>query len=55
LSLDDSVWAIGQIRGTMRPAAASLTAFDPACDPSARALDGVVATGLALLDAARRV
>ena len=54
LFLDDVSWAAEQIRANMRPAAASVTAFDPASDPTNRALDAVVSSSLALLNACSR-
>ena len=50
LLLEDVRWAIEQICRHMRPAAASVTAFDPASDPSNRALDAVVSSTLMLLN-----
>ena len=49
LSRADVVWAIERIAATMTPAAAALTSFDPAADPSGRALDAAVSLGLALV------
>lgn len=54
LLVEDVAWAIGEICRTMRPAAASITAFDPASDPSNRALDAVISSTLALLNACSR-
>ena len=54
LLVEDVAWAIEQICRAMRPAAASITAFDPATDPSNRALDAVISSTLALLDACSR-
>ena len=49
LSRADVAWAIDRIVATMTPAAAALTAFDPAADSSGRALDAAVSLGLALV------
>jgi arginase len=54
LLLEEVTWALEQLSRTMRPVAASITSFDPASDPSSRALDAVVSSSLALLNACGR-
>lgn len=54
LQLDDLTWALERVGRTMRPTAAAITSFDPASDPSNRALDAVVSSSLGLLNACGR-
>jgi arginase len=52
LSREDLAWAIQEISQSFFVFGASLTAFDPACDPSGRALETAVAIGLRVIESA---
>ena len=52
LSLDDLKWCLAQIASRQPIRAASVTAFDPACDVTGRAVPAAVGAILALVAAA---
>jgi arginase len=52
LSREDVVWAVREIAQSFFVFGAALTAFDPGCDSSGRALEAAVAMGLAIVDCA---
>jgi hypothetical protein len=43
------VWALERIAAELKPAAGSLTSFDPAADPEGRALDAALSLGVAMV------
>jgi arginase len=50
LSRDDVAWSLRAIKESFYVFAASVTAFDPACDPDGRALDTAIAMALTVIE-----
>jgi arginase len=52
LSRADLAWAVREIAGSFFVFGASLTAFDPECDPTGRSLESAIAMALTVLECA---